>query len=183
MRIYLAGPFFNKESKEVVQMLRDKLEQLGHNVWSPMHDGITCPKNADRRMRQKVFHLDCERLHRVDCVVALLDYPLPIHQQLFLRTRTPEGISNDTPVSFPDSGTVFEIGYFNGLRETGLLDYGYIIGYTRTSGFNLMVTEACDCVVSDLTQLQRAMEFVAVQDDDALLLLKIQYAQGDLKEI
>lgn len=184
MNIYLAAPFFNVESKKVVQMLMDKLEQLGHKIWSPMRDGITCPKDADREMRLKVFNLDCEQLHWADCVVALLDYPLPIHQTLLLREKSPEGVSKDTPIQLPDPGTVFEIGYVNGLNAAGK-QYRHVIGYMQqTAGSNLMVTEACDCVVDDLEKLERAIQFVEAIDDAALMLLKIQYQkQMELKEL
>lgn len=183
MKIYLAGPFFNSESKAVLNTILLQLEMLGHEVWAPMRDGITCPKDADREMRLKVFNLDCEQLHWADCVVALLDYPLPIHQTLFLREKSPEGVSKDTPIQLPDPGTVFEIGYVTGLNSTQE-QYRYVIGYASTPGFNLMVAEGCDCVVSDLTQLERAMQLIKVLDDDGLMLLKIQYQkQTKLKEL
>jgi|GEM_PF-5893103 len=182
MKCYLAGPFFNKESKAIVQMLMDKLESFGHEVWAPMRDGITCSKDADREMRQKVFNLDREQLHWADCIVALLDYPLPPYERLLLRTRDPEGKIDLIDVSFPDSGTVLEIGYVNGLNEAGKDPYRYIIGWAMTSRFNLMVSEACDCIVSNIAQLERVMQFVEAKDGDALLLLKTQYGKGDLQE-
>lgn len=184
MNIYLAGPFFNTESKELLYNILGCLEaQLGHKIWSPMRDGITCPKDADREMRLKVFRLDCEQLHWAECVVALLDYPLPIYQQFLLREKTPEGTFRDTPIYLPDSGTVFEIGYVNGMNST-INKYRYVIGYATKPGFNLMVSESCDCIVSDLDQLQRVMPLVVHQDDEGLKLLKIQYQkQTELKEL
>lgn len=181
MKIYLAGPFFNEESKRVLNSILTKLESLGHKVWAPMRDGITCPKDADRKMRLKVFQLDCEQLYWAECVVALLDYPLPIYQQLLLREKSPEGVSKDTPVFLPDPGTVFEIGYVNGLNGAGK-QYCYVIGYASSLGFNLMVAEGCDCVVSNSCELARAMQLVQCSDDDGLMLLKIQY-QKQLKEL
>lgn len=183
MNIYIAAPFFNVESKKVVQMFMDKLEQLGYEVWSPMRDGITCPKDADHEIRLKIFRLNCEQLHWAECVIALLDYPLLIHQQFLLREKTPESTFKDTPVQLPDSGTVFEIGYVNGLNNTKE-KYRYVIGYASAPGFNLMIIEACDCIVSNLTQLERAMVLVSMGDDEGLELLKIQYQkQTELKEI
>lgn len=182
LQIYIAGPFFNKQSKKVLQIILDKLELLGHQCWAPMRDGITCPKNADREMRRTVFNLDCEQLHWADCVVALLDYPLPSYQRMLLRTQNQEGKVDLIDVSLPDAGTVLEIGYVNGLNAAGK-SYRYIIGWAKTQGFNLMVSEGCDCIVSDLAQLERAMEFVQKKDEEALLLLKLQYEQGELKEI
>ena len=180
MQIYLAGPFFNKESKSVLRQILNELEELGHEVWAPMRDGIECPKDADAAMRRKVFQLDCEQLHWAECVVALLDYPMPPHQYLRLHSRTPEGKIDLIDISFPDSGTVFEIGYTVGLNEAGSDRYRCIIGYTKTSGFNLMVAEACDCIVSDTAQLQQAMKLV---DEGNIEALAFQYATGDLREL
>lgn len=183
MNIYIAGPFFNSESKLVLTSILTTLESLGYKCWIPMRDGITCPKNTDRAQRLKVFRLDCEQLHWAECVVALLDYPLPIHQQLLLREKTPEGVSKDTPTSLPDPGTVFEIGYVNGLNNTEE-KYRYVIGYANNPGFNLMVAEACDCIVSNSAELVRTMEVVSMGDDEGLKLLKIQYQkQTELKEL
>lgn len=183
MNIYLAGPFFNEQSKKILHEILGCLEgRLGHTVWAPMRDGITCPKDADQEMRLKVFRLDCEQLHWAECVVALLDYPLSIHQQLLLREKTPEGVSKDTPVFLPDPGTIFEIGYVNGLNGAGK-QYRSVVGYASNRGFNLMVSEACDCIVSDLNQLEKVMPLVVYHDEEALLLLKIQYQkQTELKE-
>ena len=186
MNIYLAGPFFNRESKDILYSILGELEVSGHEVWSPMRDGITCPPDADREMRLKVFNLDCEQLHWAECIVALLDYPLPPHQQLLLRQKSPEGTSKDTPIFLPDPGTIFEIGYVSGLNSTrpSSENYKYIVGYAICSGFNLMVAEACDCIVNDLRKLERVMELVAQQDSDGLMLLKIQYQKKtQLKEL
>lgn len=181
LRCYLAGPFFTLESRLVLKTLLVKLEELGHEVWAPMRDGILCPKNADKAERQKVFDLDCERLHWANCIIALLDYPLPVHQQLMMRSRTPEGMSQDVPLNLPDSGTVFEIGYVCGLNSTGQ-QYRYIIGYTgRMPSFNLMIAEACDCIVDDLDKLERVMGLIEACDKDGLMLLKTQY-QKELQE-
>jgi len=184
MNIYLAGPFFNSESKAVLNTILVQLEMWGHKVWAPMRDGILCPKDADRKMRLKVFQLDCEQLHWAECVVALLDYPLPIHQLLLLRTKSPEGASKDTPVFLPDPGTIFEIGYTVGMNKSDMTaQYRYVIGYRQqAAGSNLMIAEACDCIVSNLAELERVMSLVANQDEDALMLLKIQY-QKELTEI
>lgn len=183
LQIYIAGPFFNKPSKQALQVILDKLKLLGHQCWAPMHDGITCPKNASKEERRKVFNLDCEQLHWADCVVALLDYPLPSHEHLRLHTRTQEGKIELMDIHFPDAGTVLEIGYVNGLNGGGTSPHRYIIGWAETQGFNLMVSEGCDCIVSNLAQLERAMEFVEKKDNEALSLLKLQYKQGELKEI
>jgi len=183
LSIYLAGPFFNDESKMVLYSMLKVLEaNCGHKVWVPMRDGILCPPDADREMRLKVFTLDCEQLHRIDCVVALLDYPLPVHMQLCLRTQTPEGNAKECPMYLPDPGTIFEIGYTNGLNHAGN-GYTYVIGYSSVGEFNLMVAEACDCIVSDSDQLERVMPLVAQHDDEALMLLKIQYQKKLATEI
>lgn len=177
LRIYLAGPFFNPESRKVLGLMLEVLEKAEHDVWAPMRDGILCPKNAPDAMRRKVFNLDCAQIQWADCIVALLDYPLPLHQRLLLQCRTPEGrIENVKDISFPDSGTIFEMGY-------GMAFNKHIIGLTtHVGGFNLMLSEACICIVHDLEALQKAIALLLVEDFDGLYLMK-KVCQKMLEEL
>jgi nucleoside 2-deoxyribosyltransferase len=157
LKVYLAGPFFNSESVRILQEMLKVLEKESCKVFAPMRDGILCPKNADAAMRRKVFELDIKKIEEADLVVALLDYPLPINQNLLLRVRSPNGIK-DVSVHFPDSGTVFEMGYAFALsaqrRSQGQPGLP-VIGFTSCKqGLNLMVTECCAAIATSFQELQ-----------------------------
>lgn len=155
-KVYLAGPFFNPKAKAVLGGLLTALESAGHEVWAPMRDGICCPKDADGETRTEVFDLDIGQLGWCDVVVALLDYPLAEGFRLRLEEQQPALDSYVLmPVSFPDVGTVFEIGYAHALDK-------YTIGYTeKKKGFNLMLSEACYGIVHsafELTEILNALD-------------------------
>ena len=180
-KIYLAGPFFNKESRALIQKLLDNLEINGHEIFSPMRDGIMCPKDASLEKRKEVFKLDCLKIDWADCVVAILDYPLPIQQDLIMKERTPEGISKEISIILPDSGTIFEIGYAFGLNQHQIIQKP-IIGYTeKKSGYNLMISEALDFLAYDLLTLETIICMFQNGKKDQISELKKQF-QRDLLE-
>ena len=134
--IYLAGPFFNDNSREVLIAMLRILEEEGLKVFAPMRDGVMCPKDADKATRQAVFQMDVQEIDKAQLVVALLDYPMPNAEQLMLmKTQGNEHLELDR-IAFPDSGTVFEMGYAYCSKTP-------IIGFARTpTGFNLMLSES-----------------------------------------
>ena len=174
LKIYLAGPFFNTESKKVMAKLCTFLEKLGHEVFSPMRDGIECEKDALTERRQEVYDLDTKKILWADVVVACLDNPLPIYQQVILAERTPEGMRRELPISFPDMGTVFEIGYAKATKrrftKPGIIAYS--VQQDARVGFNLMITEAVDGFANSLEELFNLIELVEANDEETLAVLK-----------
>lgn len=151
MRIFLAGPFFNNECSKVLTNLLNFLEHnLHYTVFCAMRDGCLVPKDATEETRQKYFLLDVTKTQWADCLVALLDYPLPVYQKLILQEKTPEGISQNS-ILLPDIGTVFEMG----------LAYAYekpIIGFAKDiQSLNLMLAQSCKIIVSNQDKLKKAL--------------------------
>ena len=173
LKIYLAGPFFNSESKKVMTKLCTFLEKMGHEVFLPMRDGIECEKDALAERRKEIYALDTGKILWADVVVACLDNPLPIYQSVILAERTPEGIRRELPISFPDMGTIFEIGFAKGTYCT---DDKYTIAYSvqrdARVGFNLMITESVDGFANSLAGLFDLLTLIEMRDDEKLRELK-----------
>ena len=64
-RVYLAAPFFSLGQRWLVELVRDSLQGLGGEVFSPLHDV--------GRSDDAVARLDLEGLTRCSAVLALLD--------------------------------------------------------------------------------------------------------------
>ena len=177
LKIYLAGPFFNSESKKVMAKLCAFLERLEHEVFSPMRDGIECKKDALSKRRKEVYDLDTNKILWANVVVACLDNPLPIYQRVILSERTPEGIRRELPISFPDMGTIFEIGFAKGYWDgTAIEKARFVIAYSVQQdarvGFNLMITEAVDGFASSLIELENLLALIEANDEETLEALK-----------
>ncbi len=151
MRIFLAGPFFNQESRIVLSRLLNFLEHKLHcEVFCAMRDGALVPKDAPEKIRQKYFQLDVDEIKWAEVLIALIEYPLPIYQRLCLVEQTPEKtILNN--IYFPDMGTVFEMGLAYALKKP-------IIGFTSNiHSLNLMLTQSCEIVVSSYEKLANTL--------------------------
>jgi nucleoside 2-deoxyribosyltransferase len=122
MKIYLAGPLFTAAERAFNRRLRDLLVQRGHEVWLPQdHE----PKT---RAARDIFLTDVEGVDSSDVVVANMDGP------------------------DPDSGTCWECGY--AYKKKPIIVYRSDFrkpGDTKTSPYNLMLTESADEVV-DLSE-------------------------------
>jgi len=66
MRVYLAGPFFNIAQRWLVDDVRRCLQEMGLDVFSPVHD-------VGRGPAHEVAPRDIEALHECDAVFALVD--------------------------------------------------------------------------------------------------------------
>jgi hypothetical protein len=184
LNIYVAGPFFNDESRKELQTIAGNLEKMGHKLFLPMRDGIMCPKDANAAMRKKVFDLDCQKIAESNLIVAMLDYPLPLGQRLILKSRSPEGPEKEVEISLPDVGTVFELGVMSILQSFDLGCKG-IVGYCehQKGGFNLMLEVACQAIVHNLTDLKLIVEFLEKDDEVSLKNWKEKQNLQNLEEI
>lgn len=121
MKIYLAGPLFTAAERSFNRRLRDLLQQHGHTVWLPQEH-----EPRERGARQ-IFLTDVAGLDSSDVVVANMDGP------------------------DPDSGTCWECGY--AYKKKPIIVYRTDFrssGDTKTTAYNLMLTESAD-VVLDLS--------------------------------
>jgi nucleoside 2-deoxyribosyltransferase len=67
--VYLAGPFFTVAERWLIETVKDYLEALGVNVWSPVHE---VGHGGD-----DVAEQDLDGLRQCDAVLALLDHSDP----------------------------------------------------------------------------------------------------------
>jgi nucleoside 2-deoxyribosyltransferase len=166
MRIYLASPFFNDEARKVCVGLLESMERNGHSVFAPMRDGIMCPKDAPWKKRKEVFELDCRAIIEANLIVAVLDYPLPITEQIYLHQKTPDGPDKLIPISLPDSGTVFEMGIMHAMATQAGDKWKGIVGYSGNPklGLNLMLEQACQAIVNNFKDLLIVLNFLEIED-------------------
>jgi nucleoside 2-deoxyribosyltransferase len=115
MKIYMAGPLFTAAERRFNELLRDSLEELGHEVWLPQEH-----EPRDRTARA-IFETDIEGLDSCDVVVANMDGP------------------------DPDSGTCWECGYAYQKKPIVAYRTDFrSSGDTATTPYNLMLTESAD---------------------------------------
>jgi nucleoside 2-deoxyribosyltransferase len=118
VKIYLAGPLFTAAERAFNRRLGDLLVQRGYEVWLPQqHEPRT-------RAARDIFLADVEALDSSDVVVANMDGP------------------------DPDSGTCWECGY--AYKKKPIIVYRTDFrkpGDTKTSPYNLMLTESADEVI------------------------------------
>lgn len=82
--IYLASPFFTEKQIKLEEKVKNKLRELGFEVWSPKENCV-CESYTSLEKRQKVFEDNLKAIDNSDIVFA---------------------ITNDK-----DMGTLFECGY------------------------------------------------------------------------
>ncbi len=135
-KIYFASPWFNAEQAEREDRVKNKLRELGFNVWSPKESCI-CPPDASNELRKKTFNDNCESIKASDIIFAVTDGK--------------------------DMGTIWEAGYANGINEVSKNLFGRIgkqiivIYYCETLGsngqFNLMLANSGDIIITDFETL------------------------------
>jgi len=117
MKIYFAGPLFSEAEKEFNQILCDKLESIGFNVFLPQRDGVekekppydTMPKEE---RRAAMFNLDKEKIFECDIFLFILDGRVPdegacmelglayAHRELTKGKKTLVGLQTDVRAAF-----------------------------------------------------------------------------------
>jgi nucleoside 2-deoxyribosyltransferase len=71
--IYLAGPFFSLHEKWIIEECHRILENLGFNVFSPMHDVGILGNDISEEKLQEVVEEDLEEIDSCDAILAILD--------------------------------------------------------------------------------------------------------------
>ncbi len=137
MKLYLAGPLFTAAERAFNRRLKKLLEGLGYEVWLPQEHE---PRS---RAARDIFLMDVSGLDSSDVVVANMDGP------------------------DPDSGTCWECGYAYKKKPIVVYRTDFRnVGDTKTTAYNLMLTESADAVV-DLSH-----DF----DDEAAIAAKLEAA-------
>lgn len=134
-QIYLAGPLFSKAERDFNLSLRDRLVEMGFEVFLPQVDG---EDNLENRMHEKqmcIFENDVKGIDQSDIVLAVLDGGSDV-----------------------DSGTAWEMGYAyaKGKKVLGLkTDF-------RTFGeegiVNLMMEMSIEVLARDVEEIIKVLE-------------------------
>lgn len=140
LKVYFASPWFNPEQAEREDRVKNKLRELGFNVWSPK-DNCVCSPIADEAMRKRVFTDNVENIRNCDIIFAITDGK--------------------------DMGTIWEAGYANGINLLRMAcDYKPIkvVYYCETLGpngqFNLMLAMSGDIVITKFEDLNKLPELI-----------------------
>ena len=88
IKVYLAGPFFNKKERIIIERVHKILKEKGLNVFAPMEHFIENGENmSNRKWGKAVFKMDVEAIDECDIVVCVY-YGM-----------------------YSDTGTAWELGY------------------------------------------------------------------------
>ncbi len=82
MKIYFAGPLFNQAEKQFNQILTEKLEKNGFEVFLPQRDGAEKDKPPYNKMtkderRKAIFSIDRDQILSCDIFLFILDGRVP----------------------------------------------------------------------------------------------------------
>ncbi len=118
-KVYLAGPLFTKQDRDLLEQIAEIVPKSGHEVHVP-HLHSTDAARKDSESRRAVYEANISAIDGCDCIVALLD-----------------GVD-------VDSGTAFEVGYAKALDipVMGIRTDYRTLGSEGT--VNLMIQESCD---------------------------------------
>ena len=134
-KVYLASPFFNEEQLEREERIKNKLRQLGYEVYAPLEHGKLEP-NATEEDRNKIFEDNVANIMDADIVFAITDGK--------------------------DIGTIWEAGFACGMNTTErertreLYDKAKVVYYAETLGdrpFNVMLAKSADVVITKFEEL------------------------------
>jgi len=137
-KIYFASPFFNPEQVEREERLKNKLREMGFEVFSPKEAYFCKPDESDK-VRQMVFDGNCKAIQECDILFAVTDGK--------------------------DMGTIWEAGYANGINAVVYPSKKKIIVYyceTLPEGgkFNLMLAQSGDIIITDFSDMDQLPELI-----------------------
>ena len=115
MKIYIAGPFFNKEELQFVKEIELQLKSNNINFFSPRKEGILKDMSEEDRLKKMndIFNKNISEMKECTHMIANID-------------------------NF-DTGTMFEIGFFHALGKPvfTISNHNY--------GLNIMIRNASIC--------------------------------------
>ena len=126
MKIYLAGPFFNKIERSNVEKARDILRSRNFDVFVPMEHKIEGGESMPNDIwGKKVFELDKNAISGVDCMVVMY-YGM-----------------------YSDSGTAWEVGFAKALNKKIV-----VVHIDQQQESSLMIVNGCDVNLSCIEDLK-----------------------------
>lgn len=156
--LYLASPFFNDQQIALCKVIEGLCQDLGIKIFSPRLEGPSLKPGASQEDRQSVASVNARGISQSEFVLAVLDYLLPIEQSLRLVRLAggddPLRINPVTgPLNLPDTGTVWEMGYANGLEKP-------VVGFKLDARgtLNVMLCQHTQGVIVGPVQLREFLE-------------------------
>lgn len=149
--IYIAAPFFNPAQVECVETIETILTKHEYPFLSPrQHGPVLEGKVRTPEQAAEVYKTNVELMDKCSIILGVLDYLLPAEQEV--RVVTPETRGDQAglfepaspPLSIPDTGTIWELGFGSGRRRNGR--YTKLWGFTlrELKGMNLMISASLD---------------------------------------
>lgn len=154
MYVYLAGPLFNEPQLNILRYLERTLEENGFDFFSPrLHSGshkILKEERLDRSKWESVFSSNIQAMEKADIMVGVVDYLREAGDTLCVQTIYPGNNVSTKGVYLPDTGTVFEVGYFKALKKP-------VYAYTERDiySLNLMLTHSFDGLIAGKTNFRK----------------------------
>lgn len=146
-KVYFASPWFTPTQAEREDRVKNKLRELGFDVWSPKDNNSLSPI-TDPVIREKIFAANVSGMESCSIIFAITDEK--------------------------DMGTIWECGFVYGMRNE-LRKIGSDLVYTDKTGpiivyycetlgsgmFNLMLAQSGDIVITDFADLDKLPELIA----------------------
>ena len=140
-KIYLAGPFFNDQQIETIELIENEFDKYGFDYFSPRKSsgGVISHLSLEDRTKasKKIYDKNVEEMMNANILFAIIDGR--------------------------DTGTVYEMGYFKALtdhfkyktKEASVDLQRYSITFTNENfGLNIMLKESVDAHIVGKYKLQ-----------------------------
>lgn len=164
-RIYLAGPFFNPVQVEHMERLEAAANLHNLSVYRPRIDGGLLDNSGSREdlvaSAEECYQMDLAALEECDLMVALLPYLLHNRTLCTVYYEEASQVVEDTGLVLPDTGTVWEVGYFSALEKP-------VVGFypTHQDQLNIMLTQSMVGVVGGHCAMNMWMENGCLLDSE-----------------
>ena len=141
-KVYFASPWFNATQAEREDRVKNKLRNLGFDVWSPKDNNSLSPI-TDPAIREKIFAANIHGMETCEMIFAITDEK--------------------------DMGTIWECGFVYGMRHAYNKNHDesfdpLVVYYCETLGdgmFNLMLAQSGDIVITKFEDLNKLPELIA----------------------
>lgn len=149
-KVFIASPLFNPEQHQILDRIEALLARSDFKFYSARHDSEAyVPKGEDKKLPgawDAVFNSNLLGLNECNIMIAVLSYALPSGHKMLLQTPGGNTLGTDTfkELELPDSGTVWEMGYFLGKGKL-------VVGFhpeKEANHLNLMLTHGCDALIT-----------------------------------
>jgi len=143
IKVYIASPFFNQTQLNMVDKIERTLDQYGVKYFSPRLEGVITKMTPEEKEKhiKKIYQSNIQNMQTCNMMIAVIDDY--------------------------DTGTVFELGYFNSIKD--LIETGRRIVTITGNDYdlNVMLKFGVDChlkEVENLSNLVQGMRSYGLED-------------------